>query len=280
MALDAGAAVGVLFGAAHFQQPQVVLPLIVLGLTLGLGGCSIFGGKDDDETDGWTAEKLYDEAKDRMQANFYDGAIQYYEFLQQRFPFGIYAQQAQLELAYCYYKIGEAASATAALDRFIKLYPTHPHMDYAYYLKGVVNFNIGRGLTERFVPRDPSQRDPGVALQSFQDFGELVRRFPESRYSEDARLRMTHLRNILARHEINVAHFYMRREAYIAAANRARYVVENYQQAPAMPDALVILAKAYKVLEMDQLAADAMRVLEMNYPGHPGIADVRRTAVR
>jgi outer membrane protein assembly factor BamD len=252
----------------------------MLSTTLAMSGCAFFGGDEKDETESWTAEELYEQAKNRMQRNYYDGAIQYYEFLQQRFPFGIYAQQAQLELAYCYYKINETESGIAALERFVKLYPTHPHMDYAYYLKGVINFNAGRGLTDRFVVRDPSQRDQGPAVKSFQDFGELIVRFPDSRYAEDARLRMTYLRNILARHEVNVAHFYMRRGAYVAAANRARYVIEHYQQAPAMPEALLLMAKAYKVLELEDLAADAVRVLELNYPDHPGLRDVRRTAVR
>ena len=245
-----------------------------------LSGCAMFGKDDKQLTAGWTAEKLYTEAKARLNNNYYDGAIVYYEFLQQRFPFGTYAQQAALELAYCYHKVGEPDSATAELNRFIKLYPTHPHMDYAYYLKGIVNFQLGNGAIDRVMPRDSSQRDPGVALQSFTDFGELIRRFPQSRYADDARLRMTHLRNILSQHEINVATYYMRRGAYLAAANRARYVVENYQQAPVMPEALTLMAKAYRVLQLDDLAADAIRVLELNYPDYPGIEEVRRTAVR
>jgi outer membrane protein assembly factor BamD len=243
-----------------------------------VGGCALFGGKED-ETKGWSAEKLYHAARERMESGYYDGAIQYYEALQANFPFGEYAQQSQLELAYSYYKTEETESAIAACDRFIKLYPTHPNLDYAFYLKGLSNFNRGKGLTQRFLPTDPSQRDPGAALRSFQDFGELIKRFPESRYLADAQQRMVYLRNLLAQHEVNVANYYMRRGAYVAAANRAQYVIENYQQTPSMPEALVVLTRAYKVLELEDLAADAMRVLELNYPDHPGLAEVRRVTV-
>lgn len=239
----------------------------------------MFGDKKD-ETEDWGAERLYQEAKRRMDSKYYDTAVRYYEFLQQRYPFDPLAQQGQLELAYCYYQLEEPSSATSALERFIKLNPTHEHMPYAQYLKGVVNFNIGKSFSERFAHRDPSQRDPGVAMQAFRDFNELVQRYPDSVYSRDARLRMAYLRNILAQHEVNVANFYMRRSAYVAAANRARYVVENYQQAPVMPEALAIMAKAYKVLQLEELAADTLRVMELNYPEHPGLAEVRRTVVR
>lgn len=252
-----------------------------LAVVLALGACSWFSDDDsDDETRAWDAERIYFAAKDRLDRGYYKGAIEYYQALRQRFPFGKFAQQAQLDMAYCYYKTEDPEAAIAALDRFMKLYPTHPNTDYAYYLRGVVSFNIGKGLTERYLPRDSSQRDPGPALQSFQDFSELVRRFPESRYVADAKQRMLYLRNLLAQHEVNVANFYMRRGAYIAAANRARGVVEDYQQTPAVPEALVLMAKSYRILEMDDLAGDALRVLKTNYPNHPGINEVERTRVR
>ncbi|MGH8644702.1 MAG: outer membrane protein assembly factor BamD, partial [Gammaproteobacteria bacterium] len=190
--------------------------------------------------------------------------------------FGEFSKQAQLDLAYAYYKTEESASAIAACDRFIKFYPTSSNVDYAYYLKGLANFNQGKGLAQRYLPNDPSQRDPGASLQAFRDFTELTKRFPNSRYLRDARKRMMYLRNILAQHEVNVANFYLWREAYLAAANRALYVVENYQQAPAMPDALTLLVRSYKALQLEDLAADAMRVLERNYPDHPGVADVKK----
>ncbi len=240
----------------------------------------MFGKDDDDEIPTETEEDLYYRAKTELDAGSCDGAIEHYEKLQNRYPFGPYAAQSQLELAYCHYKSEQPGPATAAVDRFLKLNPTHPHTDYAFYLRGLINFNLGQGLTERFLPKDQSQRDPGAALQSFNDFSELIQRFPDSIYVDDAQLRMIHLRNLLAQHEVNVANFYMRRGAFVAASNRARYVVENYQQTPAMPEALILLAKSYKILELDDLSEDALRVLELNFPNHPGIAEVRRTRVR
>ncbi len=250
-------------------------PYLVLTLTL-LSGCAIFGDEhEDDETTDWSAEKLYTEAKEALRSEYYTKAAEYDEKLLARYPFGVYAQQAQLDLAYAYYKNDENASAVAACERFIKLYPDHPHVDYAYYLKGLANFHQGKGLAERFLPIDPSQRDQAAALKAFQDFSELVQRFKHSRYVSDARMRMMYLRNLLAQHEINVAHYYMRRGAYVAAANRARYVVENYQRTPVMPEALMLMAKAYRVLDLDRLADDAVRVLEHNYPDYQGVEEVR-----
>ena len=253
---------------------------IILCLALLVAGCGLFGRDEEDETRNWTVDRLYAEAKGALDAGYYSKAVQYYEFLETRFPFGVYGQQSLLDLAYAYYKTEEFDSAMSACDRFIRLYPQNPHVDYAYYLKGLSNFNRGRGLTERFLPIDLSQRDPASALQSFRDFEELLERFPDSPYAKDTEKRMVYLRNILAQHEVNVANYYMRRGAYVAAANRARYVVETYPRTPAVPDALVLMAKAYKVLEMNDLSADAMRVLELNYPNHPGIHEVREIEVR
>ena len=255
-----------------------VMCLTACALLVGCGYFQSQSDKDKEEAK-WPEDRLYQAAKDRLDSGSCSGAIEYYEKLQARYPFGVYTQQSQLELAYCYYRTEEPGSAIGTVDRFIKLYPSHPHMAYAYYLRGLVNFGRGQGLTERYLPKDPSQRDPGAALQAFQDFGELIKLYPDSIYVEDAQLRMRHLRNILAQHEVNVANFYMRRGAFVAAANRARYVVENYQQSPAMPEALVLLSKSYKVLELNDLADDALRVLELNYPNHPGISEVKQTAV-
>ena len=162
----------------------------------------------------------------------------------------------------------------------MKLYPGSLAIDYAHYLKGLSNYNQNKGLLSRFLPTDTSQRDQGAAVDSFNDFSELLKRYPDSKYAEDARQRMVHLRDLLAREEVNIANYYMRRGAYVAAANRARYVVENYQQTTSMPEALTIMAKAYKVLQMDDLSNDALRVLELNFPNHPGIEEVRQTVVR
>jgi outer membrane protein assembly factor BamD len=199
-----------------------------------------------------------------MESGSYTRAIELYEKLEARYPFGRYAMQAQLDTAYANYKAEEPEAAVAAADRFIKLYPQNPYVDYAYYLKGIVNYNRSVGFLDKYVPTDPSQRDPGAALDAFEDFSELVKRFPNSKYAPDARQRMLYLRNNLAQHEVNVARYYMKRGAYVAAANRANYVVERFQRTPAVQDALEVLAEAYRALGEEKLAADAQRVLEVN----------------
>lgn len=253
--------------------------ILAVLLSLLLASCSYFKDKDSDETEEWSAERLYAEAKGALDSGSYSQAIEYYEKLEGRFPFGVYGQQALLDLAYAYYKNEDMDSAVATTERFIKLYPQNAYVDYAYYLKGLANFDRGKGFTERFLPIDSAQRDANSALHAFQDFSELLRLFPDSDYADDAIQRMVYLRNQLAEHEVHVANYYMRRGAFLAAANRARYVIEKYSRTPAVPDALVIMAKAYKIMEMNDLADDAVRVLELNYPNHPGIYEVRRTVV-
>lgn len=238
--------------------------LLVLALLLSLlGGCGIFG-KEFDETEGWSAEELYNRASRELGAGNYTRAIELYRKIEARYPFGRFAMQAQLDLAYAHYRADQPEEALAAADRFIALYPQNPFVDYAYYLKGVVNYNRSVGFLDRLIPVDASQRDPGSAMDAFEDFAELVRRFPDSRYAEDARQRMLYLRNNLARHEVNVAQYYMRRGAYIAAANRAQYVVERFQRTAAVEDALEVMIEAYQRLGKEQLAADVRRVLVMN----------------
>ena len=252
-----------------------ILGLVLLGTVSSalLSGCSIFG-EEQDITKDWSAERLYSAAKERLENKDYEKAIGYYEKLEARYPFGPHSQQAQLDIAYAYYRNDEAGAAVAAADRFIKLHPRHPNVDYAYYIKGLANYLKTGGFVARIVSKDYSKRDTGAAQEAFRDFSELVRRFPNSKYSQDAAQRMLYLKNTLARHEVHVAKFYMKRGAYVAAANRARYVVENYQRTPAMPDALVVLAKSYKAMELSDLSDDALRVLELNYPEHPGIQEI------
>ena len=247
--------------------------LLVLVILLS-GGCEMWGRKSDPTKD-WSARQLYSAAKLRLDNGDYETAIDYYGKLESRYPFGPLAQQAQLETAYAYYKRDEPASAIAAADRFLKLNPRHASADYAYYLKGLANFNRGRNLLDVVLPQDPSARDPNSASQAFRDFEELVHQYPDSRYASNARQRMVYLKNTVAQHEIHVARYYMRRHAYVAAANRARHVVERFQGTPAVPEALIIMATAYKVLDLDDLSEDALRVLELNFPNHPGIATVR-----
>lgn len=257
----------------NIRVPARLLILMLMLMSTLMTGCSWFGEKPDITKD-WSAARLYSAAKERLENKDYEQAIDYYEKLEARYPFGPHSQQAQLDIAYAYYMNDEPASAVAAADRFIKLHPRHPNVDYAYYLKGLANYVKTGGLLSRIVTRDYSKRDTGAALEAFQDFNELTRRFPNSKYAQDAAQRMLFLKNTLAMHEVHVANYYLSRAAYVAAANRARYVVENYQRTPAVPDALVILAKSYKAMRLPNLSEDAVRVLELNYPDHPGIQEV------
>ncbi|NEX22758.1 outer membrane protein assembly factor BamD [Thiorhodococcus mannitoliphagus] len=246
--------------------------LPVLLLVAALAGCGVFG-KEIDPTEGWSASKLYSEAAAELDSNNYKRAVELFEKLEARYPFGRYAMQAQLDVAYAQYKADEPEDAIAAADRFIKLYPQNPYVDYAYYLKGIVNYNRSVGFLDRFIPTDASQRDPGSALDAFNDFSILVERFPNSKYAQDARQRMVYLRSNLAQNEVNVARYYMKRGAYLAAANRANYVIEHYQRTSAVDDALEVLVDAYKALDKDGLAADAQRVLDVNRQAGRFIAD-------
>jgi outer membrane protein assembly factor BamD len=252
-----------------------ILALALLAVVSGalVTGCSIFG-EPQDITKDWSATRLYSAAKERLENKDYEKAIEYYEKLEARYPFGPHSQQAQLDIAYAYYKNEQSAAAVAAADRFIKLHPRHPNVDYAYYIKGLANYLKTGGFVARIISKDYSKRDTGAAQEAFRDFSELTRRFPNSKYSVDAAQRMMFLKNTLAMHEVHVARYYMTKGAYVAAANRARYVVENYQRTPAMPDALVVLAKSYKFMQFPGLSRDALRVLELNYPEHPGIQEI------
>ena len=235
----------------------------LLTLLAVLTACGLLP-EEEDKTKGWSAQKLYAEASQALASGSYADAIKYYEKLEARYPFGRYAMQAQLDVAYAYYKDEEPDQAIAAADRFIKLYPNSPATPYAYYLKGIVNFNQGIGLLERYLPTDPSQRDAGAAVEAYKNFEELVRKFPDSEYAKDARQRMIYLRNNLARYEVHVARYYYNRGAYVAAVNRAAYVVERYQRSPAVRDALELMALSYDRLELPNLAGDARRVIAVN----------------
>ena len=240
--------------------------LVVLVLAAAVSaGCASWG-EEQDPTRDWSAQRLYDAARSNLDRGAFEEAIGYYEKLEVRYPFGPVAMQGQLDLVYAYHKSDNPSQALAAADRFIKLHPRHPNVDYAYYLKGLVHFVGGESILDRIVTRDISEHDAGVALQSFRAFEELVQRFPESRYAEDSRQRMQYLKNVLASHEIHVARWYMKRGAWLATANRARYVIENFQGTPLVSDALALMSTAYRELGLHDLAADAARVLELNYP--------------
>jgi len=246
--------------------------MILLLLGGGLTGCK----KDKERVDERTAAELYEEAKRQLDNKAYDRAVRSYKTLQTRYPFGRYAEQSQLEMAYAYYKAGQTEQALSTADRFIRTYPTHPNVDYAFYIRGVTNYEQKVGLLERMMPSRIRDRDQSAALEAFADFDELCRRFPDSRYAPDARQRMVFLRNNLSYYEVDVARYYLKRKAYVAAANRARYLLETYPNSPEAGNALEILHIAYTEMGMPELADDALRVMELNFPDHPYINDGRR----
>ncbi len=251
--------------AAHSNR--LYLLLLLTFISIFSSGCSVIESwlpKEIDETKSWSASKLYAEAKANLADGEYQSAIDLYEKLEARYPHGAYAQQAQLETAYAYYKFEEPESAIAAADRFIKLHPRHANVDYAYYLRGLVTFPARKSIFEFVFPQDESKRDPNSSLESFNYFSELVRKFPNSKYSKDAILRMRYLRNKVAKHELHVAKYYMRRQAYIAAVDRASYVVEHYPKTPAVSEALLLMVEAYTKLNQPRLAQDAQRVYDLN----------------
>lgn len=244
-------------------------------MTLGLAACGTTDSEPYDETRDWSAERIYNEAKSELLAGTYKKAAELYQKLEARYPYGKYAQQAQLELAYSYYKDNETVLALAEVERFIKLYPDHANLDYALYLKGLVNFNEDLGLFGALANQDMSERDPKAAVESFEAFRELVERYPDSRYAADAMQRMRYLVNALANNEVRVAHYYLRRKAYVAAVNRAQSVLLDYQQTAAVEPALVILVQAYDAMGLHDLRDDAARLLKLNYP-----ESEKRVAVR
>jgi outer membrane protein assembly factor BamD len=230
-----------------------------------VSGCSTFGDTPD-ETVGWSAGKLYTEAKSLQADGNYDKAAKYLEKLEARYPYGRFAQQAQLELGYAYWKANEPGSALAACDRFIKLHPNHPAVDYVYYLKGLINFNEDLGMMGYISSQDPTERDPKSARESFDSFKTLIARYPNSKYVPDATLRMNYLVNAMASQEVHVARYYYKRGAYVAAANRAQAAVKTYPQAPAIEEAMFTLVMSYDKLGMNDLRDDADRVMRQNFP--------------
>ncbi len=250
---------------ARFSLVRFVRVPLLLLLAAVLGACSLLPDKAD-ETAGWSASKLYSEARDAQNEGSWDKAAKMLEKLEARYPYGRYAQQAQLELGYVYWKGQENASAISACDRFIKLYPNHPVVDYIYYLKGIINFNEDLGYLGYLSAQDPGERDPQSARDSFDAFKQLVTKFPNSKYTPDATLRLNYLVNALAAQEVNVARYYVKRGAYLAAANRAQTAVKTYPNAPALEEALYVMVVAYDKLGMTDLRDDADRVLRHNFP--------------
>ncbi len=234
-----------------------------LVLLIVLAGCTSL---DKDPTAKWDADRLYKEAKDEQQIANWKKARELLEKLEARFPFGRYAQQAQMEIAYTYYKEGESASAVTAAERFLKLNPNHPYADYVQFLKGLALFNDDLGIFGRRFGRDPTSRDPKAMREAFDAFKELALKYPNSKYAPAATARMNYLVNALAQSEVNVARYYLAKGAYLAAIQRSQAALREYSGAPASEEALSIMVRSYSALGLENLRADTERVLLKNYP--------------
>lgn len=249
---------------------QYFLPTLILSIVLS--ACASDGVEEPyDPTKNWSAEKLYSEAKRKLAQKEYISAIEYFETLEARFPFGNFTQQAQLDIAYSYLKQDEFDNAIAAADQFIKLHPRHEAVAYAYYIKGLSNFSRGQSTMERLFPRKLEMVDQSWLRSAFADFDTLIKRFPSSEYVEDAKLRMVFLRNSMAQHELITAEYYYVRGAMIAAINRAQYLLDHFDKTPYTNDALAVMVKAYKAMGEQELAEDAMKTLALNDPKHEAL---------
>jgi len=238
--------------------------MLTLCALILLAGCG--PGKDEiDPTADWSVEKFYLEARSELDKGNYLTAIEYYETLESRYPFGKYATQAQIDVAYAYFKFDEPDSAITALDRFIKLHPRHPAVDYAYYLKGLVNFERGGTVLDIVVERDLSTFDRNLLMRAYNDFKLLAQRFPSSEYITDARKRMIFLRNELARADFAVANYYASLGAWVAVTGRTRYILQNYQGSEVIRRTLELQLEAYQTLGLEQLARDTQRIIALNF---------------
>lgn len=221
-----------------------------------------------------TAAELYKEAKNQLTNTNYEDAIKLYEQIESLYPYGKYAERAQLEIAYAYYKDNEPETAILSADRFIKLHPKHANVDYAYYLKGLAAFDVNSSFFSNLFNQDAAERDPKAARQAFLYFAELVKRYPKSQYRNDSVKRMKVLRQNLARYEVYVASYYLKRKAYLAAVNRCKYILQHYPKTKSIPEALAIMVKGYNRLGLKDLEKDTMRVLQLNYPNHQATLNV------
>ncbi|KGF82012.1 competence protein ComL [Massilia sp. JS1662] len=239
--------------------------LVVTSVLLSLSACGLLPERSD-ENKNVSASKLYADAQEEMAGGHYEAAIKLFERLESNYPFGTYAAQAQMEIAYAHYKAQDQAEALAAVERFIKLHPNHPQVDYMYYLRGLINFNDQIGFLSFIYAQDPTERDPKATREAFAAFKELVDKFPNSKYAPDSIARMNYLINAMAQYEVHVANYYYRRGAYLAALNRAQGAVTQFSDSPAREEALFIMIRAYDKLGMFDLRDDTQRIFTMNYP--------------
>jgi outer membrane protein assembly factor BamD len=242
--------------------------LLAIVMMMTMVSCSWFDRDRDEFANLSTEEQFYRTANQQLNSSNFSGAVRTYQALESRFPFGQYASQAQLELIYANYRSSNLEGARAAADRFMRLHPDHESIDYAYYMKGVASFSENTGFMSRFLPTDASKRDISRARDAFNEFSLLLALYPQSDYAADARARMIFLRNSLAAHEIHVANYYLERRAYIAALNRGRFVVENFQGSPMVADAVAIMVECYLRLGLNDLADTSLALLRSNYPDH------------
>lgn len=244
-------------------MPRILI-ILCLAAAAALSGCATNGAEDEKP-----AESLYAEAQDAMASGSYEQAVETLETLQARYPFGSYAEQAQLDIIYAYYKFNEPDSAIAAAERFVRLNPRHPSVPYAHFMQGVAEMSRGQSFLTKTLDLDRASRDPEPLRRAFRAFRTVVTQYPDSDYAENAHKRMLIIRDLLARHELHVARFYMDRGAYVAAVNRAKRILTEYEETPAVEEALAIMADAYGQLEIPELRADIRRVIRQNYPDHP-----------
>ena len=248
---------------------RTLIPVIAVALISAVtASCS----SNQDKIAKGSEQDIYNRAQRYLNGSNWDLSIQVLQALEETYPFGVYADHAQLELIYAYFRAGEYEASIASADRFIRLHPQHRNVDYAFYMRGIASFYNDSSFSSIF-PTDITKRDPGTAKESFNYFSQLLQEYPDSAYTLDAKKRMIYLRNTLARAEINVANYYFKRGAYLAAANRGRWVVENMQETPAVPDGLAVMAQAYHLLDMQSLSDDAAHVLIHNFPDHPAVSD-------
>lgn len=246
--------------------------LLILSLLISLSACNKWWAKDDNETnpyEGLSAKQLYAEAQQAIAKEQYVAAIKRLEALETMFPFNDYAEQAEIDLISAYYKKGDYASTAATAERFIHLYPRAKRVDYAYYMKGLANFQQTRGTMANILPIDESWRDPGTQSQAYSDFATLVQKFPDSRYKANSLQRMIYLRNVFAQRELNVANYYYGHKMYVAAAERANYLLKTYPQAPSAQAALSVLYHANMALGLKNAADDALTIYQATYHRNP-----------
>lgn len=260
-----------------FRRSNTLLKIaLLLPLLLAVGACSLFHHGKRETLNTMTVEQMYQRAQKLSQDENWGAAQPVYQKLISRFPYGAYNEQSQIELAYAQYKDGKFEDAYSTINEFIKTYPTQKHVAYAYYLRGLINFDRTESGLQKMAKISPSRFDQGYSLQSFDDFNTLIARYPDTRYAADARQRMVYLRNQMAEAELNVAKYYLQRKAYIGAADRAKYIVSHYQQSPQTADALAVLAKSYHLLGQQKLSDQTAQVLKLNYPNHPYLQNPNR----